>query len=156
VLRDALVGCTFAEEVHRLITALGRAREPSLLQQSLALAFGDAPVVRKGDLAYLAGSMGATRAGRTVLWTHITNNWSKLFAMFADTGFILAGFLGGALAGYTTQEDADTVRAFFKTSACPAAERVIAQSLEKIEQSAARLARESDAVGKWLKARSKL
>lgn len=114
-----------------LLTALVKAREPALLQQTLAYAMG--PHVRKQDKTYLISSVAANPMGRALAWQFFENNFAALEDIYGGGGFALSGLVTSVAGHFATRGAVERINAFFKANPLPAAELETERAREAIE-----------------------
>jgi puromycin-sensitive aminopeptidase len=141
---------TLHEERNRIGRALGKFHQPKLLQKSLE--FFMSKNVREQDTPmFMAGACG-NNFGRRQTWEFIQAQWPELLKRYGQGGHLLGRFIK-PLAAFTSEQDAKKIKQFFKTHAHPGADRVLAQTLEKIESNARWLKRDGASIGKFLESR---
>ena len=134
------------EEYYRFFNALTSFRDPALVKRTLDFAIS--PAVRTQDTGTLiAGLLGRPWA-RDAAWEFTRTNWSTLtqkLGVFQGIPTII-----GALSAFCSLDRAAEVRQFFIKNPMPSAERTLQQSLERIENCAALVQRQSPALTRWL------
>ena len=134
------------EEYYRFFAALPSFGDPALVQRTLAFAIS--PAVRTQDTATLVAGLLARPASRDAAWRFVQSEWTTLTAK-------LGTFQGipriiGALGGFCSTEAAAQVKQFFTTHPVASAERTLRQALERIDNCAVLVARQSPALTSWL------
>jgi hypothetical protein len=135
-LRGLLGRATLSEEQRRLMTALGRASEPALLDAALGMMLDG--TVRSQDAVFLIGAVGSNpgAAGPEAAWAFLKREWDALSGKLATANFLWAGVVGGAISSLATRAAYDDVAAWFGAGAgghpTGSAERKVRQSLEAI------------------------
>lgn len=151
---DALWGlekeAVMAEEKVRILSALTRFEEPSLLEDLLARSLGDE--VRSQDTMIVIVQTAGNKIGRDITWQFMKDNWAELDRRYGKGGFAIMRIVG-ITGGFTSMERHDEVVQFFEEHPTPSAARTIQQSLERIRLNVRWLERNRDAVGEWLAAR---
>jgi aminopeptidase N len=136
------------EEYYRFFGALPWFRDPALVQRTLKFAIS--PAVRTQDTGNLiAGLLGRPHA-RDAAWAFVQREWPTLTQK-------LGTFQGipnviGALGSFCSTEAAVQVEQFFTKNPVPSSERTLQQSIERIENCAALVARQSPALNAWMSA----
>ena len=136
------------EEYYRFFTALPAFGDPPLVQRTLTFALS--PAVRTQDTATLVAGRLARAASRDAAWTFVQSEWPTLtqkLGTFQGIPRII-----GALGAFCTTAAAAQVQQFFATRAVASAERTLRQALERIDNCALLMARQSPALTSWLTA----
>ncbi len=137
---------TSDEEKSRIMRALGAFRDKRLLKSTLA--FSLSKHVRIQNAASMVAWVWINPAGKEVAWSFVRANWKTFLDRYAG-GFALSRLV--SMTGYfTTLKKAKEVERFFKNHPAPGAERTVTQALERIRGNAAWLARDREAVKKYL------
>ncbi len=121
-----------SEEQRRLMTGLGRASDPALLQSALEMMLTDD--VRTQDAVFLLGAVASNPgdAGRRLSWEFVKSRWDVLVKRFGGGNFLWSGMLGSATRHFDNKASADEIQAWFSTHSAGSAERTIKQSIEGI------------------------
>ncbi|MSP78805.1 MAG: M1 family peptidase [Dehalococcoidia bacterium] len=127
---------TVQEEKLRLLGALGRFKDPVLLQDLLQRAM-DTNEVRIQDTVGVIRNVGSNdlAGGRDLAWEFVKKNWGELDRRYGKGGFAITALVG-VTGSFTAEAKAKEVRDFFKTHPAPSAARTIQQSLERISLNA--------------------
>nr|XP_054758539.1 puromycin-sensitive aminopeptidase-like [Lytechinus pictus] len=136
------------EEKDRIQRSLGAIKDPALIKRVLEFSMGEH--VRSQDTVFVISGVTGTKTGRELAWQFLQDRWSELHERFSG-GFLLARLVQSCTEGFTTEERALEVQAFFEAHPAPAAERTVQQSLENIRLKAKWLARDGDSIGQWLR-----
>ena len=138
-LTRLLEAATMSEEQRRLMTALGRATDPALLQRTLDLVLSDK--IRMQDAMIPVGAVASNPgdAGRNLTWAWLTKNWDALFAKLGSTFGIWSHTIGAATGNFASKDKADEIERFFETHPKGPAARAISQSIEAIRARAWRV-----------------
>jgi len=136
------------EEYYRFFGALPFFRDPALAQRTLKFAIS--PAVRTQDTgALIAGLLGQPHA-RDAAWAFVQAEWPTLtqkLGTFQGIPDII-----GALGSFCSGEAAAQVTQFFSRHPVPSSGRTLQQAIERIENCAALVARQSSAMNAWLSA----
>jgi aminopeptidase N len=136
------------EEYYRFFGALPFFRDPALVQRTLNFAIS--PAVRTQDTGNLiAGLLGQSHA-RDAAWAFVQEKWPILtqkLGTFQGIPDIIR-----ALGSFSSTEAAAQVKQFFAKNPIPSSERTLQQSIERIENCAVLVARQSPALNTWLSA----
>ena len=134
------------EEYYRFFNALPSFRDPALVKRTLEFAIS--PAVRTQDTGTLIAGLLGGFSGRDAAWEFTKTNWPTLtrkLGTFQGIPTII-----GALSAFCSTDKAAEVRQFFLKNPVPSAERTLQQSLERIENCAALVKRQSPALTTWL------
>jgi aminopeptidase N len=134
------------EEYYRFFNALPWFSDPALVQRTLKYAIS--PAVRTQDTGTLLAGLLTRPASREAAWAFIQAEWATLtqkLGTFQGIPTII-----GALGSFCSTEAAAQVRQFFAKNPMPSAERTLQQSVERIENCAALVARQAPALTVWL------
>ena len=136
------------EEYYRFFSALPSFGDPTLVQRTLTFAIS--PAVRTQDTATLVAGLLTRPASRDAAWTFVQTEWPTLtrkLGTFQGIPRII-----GALGTFCSTEAAAQVKQFFARNPVASAERTLRQALERIDNCAALVARQSSALTSWLTA----
>jgi len=131
------------------LKALGFSRDTALLTRTLEMGL-DEKIVKPQDTMYCFAYVAMNRHGRELAWKFLQDNWEKIMKQFGDGQFILGRLISYCTKYFTSEEKAKEVEKFFADKDLPSAARTIKQSLESIHSYAAWLARDKEAVAKFL------
>eukprot|EP01113_Clastostelium_recurvatum_P031482 TRINITY_DN3933_c0_g1_i6.p1 TRINITY_DN3933_c0_g1~~TRINITY_DN3933_c0_g1_i6.p1 ORF type:complete len:822 (-),score=175.17 TRINITY_DN3933_c0_g1_i6:124-2256(-) len=147
---DKYESAEFVEEKKRALSALGRTTDPELVQHALHLALS--PKVRSQDISALIDSLASSSpASRRAVWQWAKDNWSTIDSRLSSSLFVFGSLVTACITHFTDSATADDIEQFFTTHPCPAADRNIAQALERVRAAAAWRSRDSQAVRSWYK-----
>jgi len=134
------------EEYYRFFNALPWFRDPALVERTLAFAIS--PAVRTQDTGSLIASLIARPWSRDAAWTFVKARWPTL----VQTLGTFQGIPGivGALGSFCSAASAADVKAFFAANPVPSSERALRQAVERIDNCAAVVERQSPALASWL------
>jgi aminopeptidase N len=133
------------EEYYRFFNALPYFDEPDMVTRTLDLALS--PKVRTQDTGTLLAGLLARPWSRQQAWTFIKTRWPQLTERLGTFGMPI---IVQATSNFCTADAATDVKQFFAQHPLPAAERSIAQSIEKITACAAVAERQTRPLSKWL------
>ena len=139
------------EEYYRFFNALPWFSDPALVQRTLTFAMS--PAVRTQDTGTLLAGLLSGPASRDAAWAFVQAEWATLtrrLGTFQGIPTII-----GALGSFCSTEAAALVRQFFAKHPMPSAERTLEQSIERIENCAALVARQAPALTAWLMSASR-
>lgn len=141
------------EEKIRCLGALGASQDLSLLKRTLV--FSLSPEVRSQDTIFPIINVAANRHGRELAWQFLQENWAELNRRYGNSTFLLRHFISSCTEGFSSEEKAQEVEAFFRDHPAPAARRTILQSIERIRSNMASLERCHYAAVRWFEKRGK-
>jgi puromycin-sensitive aminopeptidase len=130
------------EEFYRFFAALPSFSDPVLVQRTLAFAMS--PAVRSQDTATLIAGLLGRSASRDAAWMFVQAEWPTLTQKL--------GTFQGALGSFCSTDEAAHVAEFFRNNAVASAERTLRQALERINNCAALVSRQSSSLTSWLTA----
>lgn len=139
---------TLSEEKDRVARALGAAKDPAVLRK--VLSFAVSTEVRNQDTPFVIGSVGANPVGRDLAWDFFQDKFDFFMERYLS-GSLMARLIKSTTDSFTTKERSAEVTKFFVDHKNPA-ERSVKQSIESIDLNAAWLARDKDAIRKFLTA----
>jgi aminopeptidase N len=140
---------TSPDERDRYLYALGRFRDPSLVDRGLALVL--TTDIRSQDASIFLTQFLTNPAARERAWTFVKAHWSELepkVAIFGgDTNLVRS------LGSFCDARARDDVAAFFAAHPLPAATRTLEQTIEQINNCIALRESQSANVERWLASR---
>ena len=101
------------------------------------LEFSLSDEVRNQDKFYVNVTTANSPIGRDLTWKFVKDNFAKYNDIYATQKSILGHVVEYSISGYNSAEVADEIEEFFKQNPIPAAERTLAQALERIRTRAA-------------------
>lgn len=102
-----------ADEKNTALRALGRSKKPELIQKTLStLANGD---VKNQDLYLPLSGLRVHAAGIQAKFDFMCSQWSEIVKKLPPYGNMLAAVVTSCTSGFTTEEQAGKIEAFFKT-----------------------------------------
>jgi aminopeptidase N len=136
------------EEYFRFFNSLPAFRDPALVQRTLNFAIS--PAVRTQDTGQLIASLLGQSHSRDAAWAFVQAQWPTLTQKLGTFQGI-PGIIG-ALGNFCSRDAAAQVKQFFAKNPVPSAERTLQQALERIENCAALVERQSPALSSWIAA----
>ena len=136
------------EEYYRFFTALPSFRDPALVQRTLRFAIS--PAVRTQDAGQVIASLLGQPHSRDAAWAFVQAQWPTLTQKLGTFQGI-PGIIG-ALGNFCSRDAAAQVKQFFGKNPVPSAERTLQQAIERIENCAALVERQSPALSAWIAA----
>jgi aminopeptidase N len=134
------------DEYYRFFNALFWFRDPALTTRTLEFAIS--PAVRTQDTGTLIAGLLTRPWSRDAAWEFTKANWPTLTQKLGTFQGIPS--IIGALGSFCSAEKANEVKQFFSKNPMPSAERTLQQSIERIENCAALVQRQSPAIVTWL------
>ncbi|KAF2015914.1 hypothetical protein BU24DRAFT_433217 [Aaosphaeria arxii CBS 175.79] len=148
ILHEALHANT-SDERNSALRSLGRAKDPELIQRTLALSISEDV---KGQDIYLPISALRTHPeGINALWKWVKDNWEELERRLPPSLSMLSSVVSITTSSFTHQEHIDDIQKFFSTKSTKGFDKALAQSCDAISAKAAWIKRDSEDVKAWLK-----
>ncbi|KAK5134292.1 hypothetical protein LTR08_006721 [Meristemomyces frigidus] len=138
-----------ADERNTALRSLGRARDPKLIQRSLAYSL--TKHVKDQDFYLPLAGLRAHREGIEALWSWIKENWETLIKKLPPSFSMLGSVVSMGTSSFSSEEQRKDVEAFFKDKGAKGFERNLAQSLDAIRAKQGWLERDAKDVEQWLK-----
>ena len=135
------------EEYYRFFNALPWFQDPSLVQRTLAFALS--PEVRTQDTAQLIAGLIGRPSSREAAWSFVKAQWPTIIQKLGTFQGI-PGIIA-AVGSFCSSKDAADVRQFFMANPVPSSERALQQAFERIDNCAALVTRQQQALTAWLK-----
>lgn len=133
------------EERSRTGRALGYTKDSARLDRIVEFVLSDE--VRNQDKIYFIVAIGASSP--QVAWKMLQDN-KDYFRKTYETSHLMTYIVKFSTENFTTEEKAQEIEEFFKENKFPGAERTIQQSVEKVRLNASWLARDGEAIKKFL------
>ena len=144
-----LKGAKTPEIYFRDVYALGRFRDPKLVDRTLQFALS--PDVRSQDSPYVIASVMQSATVEKQAWSFVQDHWAsieKLGGPYAGPAIVQA------TGSFCDADMRDEVMAFFAAHPAPAAERSLRQSMERINYCAEMRTQQQDQLASWLRRQS--
>ncbi|RDJ59287.1 hypothetical protein AB723_19420, partial [Acinetobacter baumannii] len=90
--------------------SLASSPDPSIVRE--ALDFSLSPEVRNQDAVFVLS--GTSSEARETKWLWFKENWDLIWKRWGS-GFMITRFVSNSVAGFTSEEKADEIKAFFST-----------------------------------------
>ncbi|TAQ86522.1 hypothetical protein B7494_g5130 [Chlorociboria aeruginascens] len=142
-----------SDERNTALRVLGRAKDPELMKQTLALPFSDE--VKEQDIYLPITSLRTHPEGIEALFTWMTDNWDELARRLPAGLSMLGSVVSICTSSFTSQKDLERVQNFFATKNTKGFDQALAQSCDSIRAKSAWLGRDRDDVKKWVDANTK-
>jgi puromycin-sensitive aminopeptidase len=139
-----------ADERDRLGEALGFFNDPKLLAE--ALRFSLSKNVRPQDAVSILRVVADNRAGKSLAWRFVRDNWQTYLKLFGAGGHVLPKIIQ-TQSGLRTVKEARELKSFFKKHGAPGAEMAVSQAVERILGNALWLKRDGKKIADWLSSR---
>ncbi|KAL9083473.1 MAG: hypothetical protein Q9159_005768 [Coniocarpon cinnabarinum] len=138
-----------ADERNTALRALGRAKEPKLIQRTLDLAMGNE--VRSQDIYMPLGGLRTHKEGIVALWESMQTNWDMLVKRLPPGLSMLGSVVTLCTSSFTHPDQMADVERFFKDRSTKGFDQTLAQSLDSIRSKTNWVQRDSKDVSEWLK-----
>ena len=143
-------GAKTSEERNTALRALGRAKEPELIQRTLGLPLNSNEVKPQDIYLPLAG-LRLHENGINALWNWMTQNWEQLQTILPPGLTMLSSVVAICTSAFTKKEQWDKVEAFFKDKSTKGFDRALAQSSDNVRAKDMWRTRDAEDVRDWLK-----
>jgi puromycin-sensitive aminopeptidase len=121
---------SMSEEQRRLLTALGRAADPALLQRTLGMTLTEEVRSQDAAFVFMAVASNPGEGGRAAAWAFLKGHWDAVKARMGGGNFIWSSLIGAATSHFDSRAAADDVAAWFAAHPAGSAERTVQQALE--------------------------
>lgn len=148
VILDTYRTSKTSDERNTALRSLGRARQPELIQRSLALALSEE--VKEQDIYMPISGLRTHPEGVEALFTWLTQNWDELNRKLPAGLSMLGSMVQICTGGFVSQEQKKRVEDFFKGRSTKGFKMSLDQSLDAIEAKSKWVARDSDDVKEWI------
>lgn len=138
-----------SDERNTALRALGRARDPKLVQRTIDYAFGKE--VRDQDIYLPLAALRTHREGIEALWAWTKDNFDLVKERMPPSLTMLGTYVTIATSGFTKDEQLKDVVAYFDQKSTKGFDRNLAQSKDAVQAKISWLKRDADDVEKWLK-----
>lgn len=138
-----------ADERNTALRSLGRAKDPELIKQTLALALSDE--VRSQDIYMPLGGLRTHKDGIIALWEALQANWDELTKRLPPGLSMLGTVVQLCTASFTQKERIAEIEKFFKDRSTKGFDQGLAQSLDAIRAKSNWVERDAKDVEQWLK-----
>uniref|UniRef100_A0A6G1SDN0 Aminopeptidase n=1 Tax=Aceria tosichella TaxID=561515 RepID=A0A6G1SDN0_9ACAR len=144
-LFDIYKTAELSEEKSRAARALGFSKETARLDKVIAFALSDE--VRNQDKIFFIIPIGVSNP--PVAWKLLQDNKDYLRQKY-ETSHLMTRLVKFVTENFTNEEKAQEIEQFFKENKFPGTERTVQQSIEKVRLNASWLARDGEAIKKFL------
>lgn len=138
-----------SDERNAALRSLGRARQPELIQRTLA--YSISKEVKDQDIYLPLAGLRAHREGMEAIWSWMKENWDLLKKKMPPSFTLLGSVISIATSGFTHKDQLQDVEQFFKDKEQKGFDRNLAQSIDSIRAKMGWLERDGKDVEQWLK-----
>ncbi|KAI9676270.1 MAG: Aminopeptidase 2 mitochondrial [Trizodia sp. TS-e1964] len=137
-----------SDERNTAMRSLGRARDPKLIQRTLAMPLTDE--VKGQDVHLPLGSLRTHGPGIEALWNWLQQNWAQIEIKLPHGLTMLSSVVQICTASFTSQAKVDEITEFFKKHSTKGFDQGLAQSLDSIKAKALWVEKDRSDVSEWL------
>lgn len=138
-----------SDERNTALRSLGRAKDPELIQRTLALSLS--PEVKGQDIYLPISALRTHAAGINALWQWVKDNWAELEKRLPPSLSMLSSVVSITTSSFTQKEQIADIEKFFAGKSTKGFDKSLAQSCDAISAKAAWIERDSEDVKNWLK-----
>lgn len=138
-----------SDERNAALRSLGRAKQPELIQRTLAYSLSKS--VKEQDIYLPLAGLRAHREGIEAFWAWMKENWDLLRQKMPPSFTLLGSVVSMATSSFTKEEQLKDVEAFFKDKSTKGFDRNLAQSSDAVRAKMGWLSRDSKDVEQWLR-----
>ncbi|KAI9652074.1 MAG: Aminopeptidase 2 mitochondrial [Alyxoria varia] len=149
IILDEFRTAKTSDERNTALRSLGRAKQPELIQRTLAMALGDE--VRSQDIYMPLGALRTHPDGIRALWKFMKENWDALVERLPPSMSLLSSVVSICTSGFTHKDQKADVERFFEGKSTKGFDKTLAQSLEAVNAKSDWVARDRKDVESWLK-----
>lgn len=150
IVLDTYRKSTNSDERNTALRALGRAKDPELIQRTLTLPFGGE--VKEQDIYLPLGGLRTHAEGIEALFSWMTNNWDELTRRLPAGLSMLGTMVSICTSSFTSKEGLERVQKFFSGRSTKGFDQGLAQSCDAIRAKDAWLTRDREDVKQWVEA----
>ncbi|CAN9498632.1 unnamed protein product [Ophioblennius macclurei] len=146
-----------ASEASQLMAALACASDTKLLQRFLSSTLNSS-LIRKQDAASVIAAVAANRAGQSLAWDFVRENWNFMFSQYGVGSFSFASIITGVTARFSTPEDLQQLEDFVGqqgASGFGSATQAVDQALERTRSNISWLRKNQQEVLDWLNSQTR-
>jgi len=141
---------TNSDERNTAMRSLGRARDPDLMKQTLALALSGE--VKSQDLYLPIAGLRSHAEGISALFEWLQEQWPELHKRLNGNANMLGSVVTICTAGFTQAGQLEKVEAFFKDIDTKSFDQALAQSKDSIRSKVSWIERDGKDVADWVDA----
>lgn len=138
-----------SDERNAALRSLGRARDPELIQRTLAYSLSKH--VKEQDIYLPLAGLRAHREGIEAFWAWMKANWDLLKQKMPPSFTLLGSVVSMATSSFTHEDQLIDVEQFFHGKSTKGFDRNLAQSYDAIKAKIGWLNRDKQVVEQWLK-----
>jgi aminopeptidase 2 len=138
-----------SDERNTALRAIGRAKDPKLIQRTLEYALSKE--VKDQDIYLPLSGLRTHREGIEAFWVWMKENWEVLKERMPPSFTMLGSVVMMASSGFTKEEQLKDVQDFFKEKSTKGFDRNLAQSVDAVTAKISHLKRDREDVAAWLK-----
>lgn len=138
-----------SDERNIALRALGRAKDPKLIQRTLAYTLSKE--VKDQDIYLPLAGLRAHTHGIEAFWAWMKDNWDVLKKKLPPSLSMLGSVVGMGTSNFTREDQLKDVQAFFDKVGTKGFERNLAQSMDSVRSKIGWLERDLKDVEEWLK-----
>jgi aminopeptidase 2 len=138
-----------ADERNTALRSLGRAKQPELIQRTLAYALSKE--VKDQDIYIPLAGLRAHKEGIEALWAWMKENWDVLKKKLPPSLSMLGSVVAMGTSSFSREDQLKDVETFFDKAGTKGFERNLAQSMDAVRSKIGWLARDRADVEGWLK-----
>ncbi|KAF2169095.1 hypothetical protein M409DRAFT_36300 [Zasmidium cellare ATCC 36951] len=138
-----------SDERNAALRSLGRARDPELIQRTLAYSLNKH--VKEQDIYLPLAGLRAHREGIEAFWAWMKENWDTLKQKMPPSFTLLGSVVSMATSSFTKEKQLKDVEAFFEGKSTKGFDRNLAQSFDAVRAKIGWLERDAGDVERWLR-----
>lgn len=124
-----------ASEASKLMSALACTTKPELLQRYLSYTL-NSTMIRKQDASSVITAVASNRAGQSLAWDFVREQWEYMFTDYGVGSFSFASIISGVTARFSTHSELQQLKDFMKEHedlGFGSASLAVEQALERTE-----------------------
>lgn len=137
-----------SSERNTALRSLGFARDPALIQRTLAYSLSDA--VKTQDLYMPLSALRSHKEGILALWSWVKGNWDVLIKRLPPGMSLMGDMVAISTSSFTQEDQLADVHSFFAEKGSKGFDLELAQSFDAIKAKQKWLARDKEDVKQWL------
>lgn len=154
IILDAYRNSTNSDERNTALRSLGRAKDPELIKQTLALPFGGE--VKEQDIYLPISGLRSHPEGIEALYVWMTENWEELVRRLPAGLSMLGTMVTICTSGFTGERNQKRIEEFFSKRDTKGFDQGLAQSLDSIRAKSAWVERDREDVKAWVEANTQV
>ncbi|CAL5872260.1 uncharacterized protein PFLUO_LOCUS6521 [Penicillium psychrofluorescens] len=132
------------------LSALGRTKEPALVQDYLDFVFSDKVAIQ--DIHSGAVSLAANSKMRHLLWKYMKDHWDAVSTRLSASNVVIERFMRMGLTKFADHATSEDIASFFQTKDTSAYQRALVIVSDSIRTNACYQERDAAKVVEWLQA----